>query len=249
MDVARNAVRGACALCSREGRNLIHSHIIPRFLFKPMARLAPGTPECFGLGLPRLRPGQPKEPLLCVSCEKKFSLGERYASRRLRDFNSIALNTRAAGIRADGLNYEVLRIFFLSVMWRASVASHPLFDRVRLGRYEVEMLDILRASDPGPPYRFPVLMYLIEEDDFVRHALVTPPLRFRIDNAIAHEMVAHGVGITWITGGRGWTPGIQERALHDTGVWKITRKRASESAPYRVFTRLDREPQHPRRAG
>ena len=123
MDVARNAVRGACALCSREGF-LIRSHIIPRFLFKPWLNSPLGHPV-FGLGLPRLRPGQPKEPLLCVSCEKKFSLGERYASLRLRKLNSLSLNPRAAGIRAEGLNYEVLKLFFLSVMWRASVASHP----------------------------------------------------------------------------------------------------------------------------
>ena len=108
---------------------------------------------------------------------------------------------------------------------------------------------MLRASDPGPPHRFPVLMYLMEEDEFVRHALVTPPLRFRVDDAIAHEMVAHGVCITWITWSRGWSPGIQERALHDTGVWKITKKRASESAPYRVFARLDRGLQHWRHLG
>ena len=54
-----------------------------------------------------------------------------------RELNSLSLNPRASGIRADGLNYEVLKLFFLSVMWRASVASHPLFDNVRLGRYEV----------------------------------------------------------------------------------------------------------------
>ena len=124
---------GECRLC-RIPAQLRHSHVIPRLMFRPMARLAPGTPMRAASSEGRSRPGHLKEYMLCARCEEQFSAHERIAARFLADLNQYQLHARERKIRRSYLDYANLKLFFLSVLWRCAVARDPMTSQVNLGR-------------------------------------------------------------------------------------------------------------------
>jgi hypothetical protein len=46
--------------------------------------------------------------------------------------------------------YRALKLFTLSLFWRASIAAYANFGAVDLGRHESAIRDHLRAGVPGP---------------------------------------------------------------------------------------------------
>jgi hypothetical protein len=49
-----------------------------------------------------------------------------------------------------------LKLFFLSLLWRASVSRHFFFRRVTTGPFERELRRMLLTGDPGAPEEFAV---------------------------------------------------------------------------------------------
>ena len=151
---AADPLFGECRLC-RIPVQLRHSHVIPRLMFRPMARLAPGTPMRVDSREGRSRPGHLKESMLCPRCEEQFSAHERIAARFLADLNQCQLRAREPKIRRSYLDYANLKLFFLSVLWRCAVARDPMTSQVDLGPRLPRLTALLRASDPGGQEEIP----------------------------------------------------------------------------------------------
>ena len=58
--------------------------------------------------------------------------------------------------RIQRFDYRRIKLFFLSLLWRASVSTHAFYSRVSAGRFERKLRDMLRAGDPGAPDDFAV---------------------------------------------------------------------------------------------
>src|SRR5205807_8245068 len=134
------------------------SHIIPEFLHK----------DTYGEGhaalsvradLPyvrRLRKGL-RERLLCDGCEGVIKRYEDYFARTWYGQGVLPQFAPEHGeaVVTDGLDYAAFKLFHLSILWRASVATREEFRDVKLGpQHEDAIRRMLLAGDPGPADRY-----------------------------------------------------------------------------------------------
>jgi hypothetical protein len=68
------------------------------------------------------------------------------------------IGTTGFGLRkVSGLDANRLRLFFLSLLWRAAASTHYGFTEITLPPPELEKLgEMLLANDPGSPTYFPI---------------------------------------------------------------------------------------------
>lgn len=152
------AASTTCKLCLQP-RELRKSHIIPEFLFKP------GYDEKHTLleiraDDPRHRRIQMgwRELLLCGDCEGFLNDNfERPISRMWWQLIPESVPESHDRLRLLNVPYATFKLFHLSILWRASVASGRAWSPVKLGpRHEERLRSMLRARDPGVPHDYPL---------------------------------------------------------------------------------------------
>jgi hypothetical protein len=117
-----------------------------------------------------------KEWLLCDDCEKRFGVHESkvvnflYGSART-PLKKKTLGTTVASlpprafpglleIREVQVDYRELKLFQMSLLWRAGVAKGEFFQNVDLGeKHERQLRQFLGHDDPGPEEAYPCAMY------------------------------------------------------------------------------------------
>ena len=222
---------GTCRLCGQEGP-LCRSHILPRFLYRGLQK--GWTPRVEGSKLGTLPPGQVKEPLLCGECEGRFQRWERTAGALYRDICSWDAEKLRAGVDCKGLNYQRLKLFYLSVIWRASVSRHAAMKPVSLGKRERLVETMVREGNAGTTREFPVVGFLLRSPAQYREGLVALPSKTRLCGMLAYTMYARGLTVYWMTGSQCWNPKIAERSLREEGTWRLEAKNLNETAPIRA---------------
>lgn len=55
-------------------------------------------------------------------------------------------------------DYEKLKLFFLSVLWRAGVSKQQLFNKVQLGPYEEKLKQVVLSKEVGGVENFSVAL-------------------------------------------------------------------------------------------
>lgn len=125
-----------CKLCDSE-QNLRQSHIIPRSYFR---KLKSQSGQAIEVNLNRdIRPKRknfdPKSFLLCNDCEQYISKQyEKYAIEYLRDSKNYSDEENY--LIFSRFNFKKIYLYFLSILWRASISNHQLFDRAKLGGFD-----------------------------------------------------------------------------------------------------------------
>lgn len=222
----------ACRLCRVPSR-LRHSHIIPRLMYRQMGKLAPGTPIRVDYLESKSQPGHLKEYMLCSTCEGQFSVHETVAGKFLTDINQIPLRAHKRRIRKTSLDYSSLKLFFLSVLWRCTVARDPITRETDLGSRLPKLTALLRANDPGKQEEFAVFLRLLDESPMARNAVLTVPVPMRDASRRGYTMVGNGVEISWITDGRGVSLESAPWILNEDGTWLVEVISGSRSFPWR----------------
>ncbi|MBK0033293.1 hypothetical protein IBT47_13465 [Erwinia sp. S43] len=131
---------GLCKLCNQE-RTLKKSHSIPRSFFAGIKE--EGKCILVQNGISTLNGSfDPKEVMLCESCEGLFSREyEAYGTRVLKDYkNAIKFDDC---IILKKFNYKRFYLYLISVLWRASIAMDKHYSDVSLG---CEIEELLRAQ-------------------------------------------------------------------------------------------------------
>jgi hypothetical protein len=171
---------GVCKLAGRSGQ-LVRSHLIPRALTRPS--IAGGY---FISGGPGLRPRKRwtswyDEQLVIREGEDILRDYDNWVIAELRRLELVwsgwgtksslplerpewfSAHPEGFGIRlVECANPEKLRLFFLSLLWRAAATTLPEFGDISL---EPEKLELLRSMvlnrDPRPLYFFPIMLVQI----------------------------------------------------------------------------------------
>ena len=221
-----------CRLC-RVPSELRHSHVIPRLMYRPMGRLAPGTPIRFDSLEGKSRPGHLKEYMLCSRCEEKFSAHENVAARFLADLNQVQPRAHECRIRRSSLDYPSLKLFFLSVLWRCAVARDPITRMVDLGPRLSKLTALLQANDPGKQEEFAIFLRLLDESPMARNAVLTVPVPMRNASRRGYTMVGYGVEVSWISDSRGVSHENAPWILKEDGTWLVEVIPGSRSFPWR----------------
>ena len=210
-----------CRLCAAVCE-LRDSHIIPRFMFRRMSRLAaPETPLRFDPSEGTNQPGHLREPLLCHQCEGQFSAYERVASNF---FDGLSGDPAAAGsglVFRSSLDYRSLRLFFLSLLWRCAVCQDRITGAVNLKTRLSVLTDLLEKEDPGADNDFPIILNVLAESLEARNAVLTVPEPVRRASRRGYTMVGSGLEISWIVDKRGASREDIPYVLHEDGSWLI----------------------------
>lgn len=153
-----------CRLCGLD-KPLIDAHIIPRPFFTVPAMLGSGAKvlsDKSGEFPKRSRTGIYDPGILCAPCDREIGVWDQYGvellCHGLADFARVASSSGVAALVLPSFDYHRLKLFFMSVLWRAGVSSHPFFRRVQLGPHAERLGERLLARDPGAPEDYSVAL-------------------------------------------------------------------------------------------
>jgi hypothetical protein len=178
-----------CLLCREEKPLLKKSHIIPDFMYKGLY-----GPEH---KLVQINLDNPKEKkirysgfyqgnILCRECDSILLSGlETYVSAAIfgRGNSKTKQQIRVESIisydgfqseRYHNLDYTKVKLFFLSIIWRAHISSQPFFSGVDLGVYGEKIRKMLLAQDAGKEDELETCLVRIKPDE-------TMPYRSLVD--------------------------------------------------------------------
>ena len=156
---------GTCRLCGAKAR-LIRSHIIPRGFYEPMKEggKVPRAYSSDGKEFPRKsQVGEYDMEILCASCDRALGVWDQYAQEMLlvplSTFGDPKVIKEQSYFDIDEVDYERLKLFFISVLWRADQSERPFSAHVDLGpRWRQRAKDAILQCKPGEADHFAVLL-------------------------------------------------------------------------------------------
>lgn len=168
-----------CRLCGLE-KQLIKAHIIPRKLYEPIREASIGEPPSDQV--PRVYiVGTEKNPkqfqsgiydpsILCRECDgdligvwdnygQTFLLSPSFSENHLVDNLG-----KPAAYRIEEFDYKQLKLFFMSILWRAAITSDLFFAQIKLGSWEERLRKMILVQDLGSENDFSVFLFKYEGD-------------------------------------------------------------------------------------
>ena len=142
-----------CRFCEQP-RRLIKAHVIPEAFFR---RLREGKQSPL---LVKQREHIRRSPIgiydpeiLCAECDAIFAPWDDYAQkvlpRELDAANAIMIGTKVGGWTIANYRYDSLKLFFISLLWRASVSQHSFYHRIKLNIFESKAKEMVLKTNPG----------------------------------------------------------------------------------------------------
>lgn len=170
-----------CKLCGAD-RKLVRAHVIPEAFFR-IGRAAGDEPLTLASSDPKTPPkrrpiGVYDPELVCAECEAHFQAWDAYAAglfihRFDIEFRPQIVGGETLAFTTDKVDYERLKLFVISVLWRAAASTQDYFKLVQIGPYEEAAKSAILAATAGEPQEFGTI--------FSRW--VAPPEREALTNA------------------------------------------------------------------
>lgn len=144
---------GICKLCLNEKELIRRSHLFPNFMYKGigddnnrMYLLSSSSPFHKKV----VQTGAYEEYILCADCDNNIlSKLERYANNTLYsqpyrtntdNFEQVKNTNNVCVIHCTNVDYSIFKLFLQSLIWRASISSHDLFNYFKLTPQQEEQL-------------------------------------------------------------------------------------------------------------
>jgi len=185
-----------CRLCLNVGE-LRYSHIVSEFLYEPLYdekhRFLGIRPISRDAGKPErtLQKGI-REYLLCDECEKGLAEYERYSAGLLRSLPPTAHRRPGEILEITGVDYQAFKLFQMSLLWRAGIASHPVFQEVDLGPHEDRLRTMITDGDPGEPWEYGCVMVALRGPGTIERVM-RPPRKMRMIGHFAYSFIHWGL--------------------------------------------------------
>lgn len=154
----------ACKFCL-EDRKCIKAHIIPNSLYQPIfddkkgMLIIPDKPELYPK---KQHTGIYDENIICEECERLFSKPDDYAksffSAKIYEDSFIIYDNKKVGYIINNYDYHNLKLFFISLLWRASTTTHPCFSNVNIGPFENQIKEMIKNNNLGDENDFSVTL-------------------------------------------------------------------------------------------
>ncbi len=217
-----------CALCT-EREDLRDSHIFSEFFYQDLYN----EQHIFlqisldSATRPIPRPKGLYEPLLCGQCEEHLNKSFETPGAQIVESILKRLPTAKQEI-AMQVDYRAFRLFQLSLIWRASVASRQEFSSVRLGPHEERMRLMLLNNDLGDDEMYPCIVIAPAAHEILRRGIFLPE-QLRIEGHRAYRVMARGLWWIYLVSSHPVGP-IWSRSLTREGVLTVywESKRSSE---------------------
>jgi hypothetical protein len=146
--------------------HLLDSHIVPEFLHRPIY-----DEDHEAIYFDSTRKGIRRrgfwEELLCRECEERIGKLESYfADLWFKQGVRPELVIRGnRPLRVAGLDYTRFKLFHLSILWRASIATLRPFQEIRLGIHEERLRSMLLTGVAGPAELYPLWGVAVRDED------------------------------------------------------------------------------------
>jgi hypothetical protein len=98
----------------------------------------------------------------------------------------------------QGLEFKKFKLFQNSLLWRASVASGPMFSEVDLGSHEEKLRKMLLNSDPGDPYDYPCVLLTVSEMPILLEKSITSLQHYRYQGCHAYRFTVGKMFISFL---------------------------------------------------
>jgi hypothetical protein len=159
-----------------------------------------------------------REKLLCFECEARLNNRyERHSRRLFKDDLPPPESPKSRRIRITNLDPQVLKLFLLSVLWRAGVSSLPVFKHIDLGKHEERLRVILLSGNSESRVGYPcVVIPLLLEGKHFRDYIVEPT-PCRIEGHKCYRFVFGGFVFLFFVSNHNLPPKLQRTCLADTG--------------------------------
>lgn len=217
-----------CALCL-EQKPLCNSHILPEFFYEPMYddkhRLL--TLSASGKKREKARQNGHKEKLLCATCESMFSEWERYISHIWHGRTPFTTQRDGDVLYLKDIDYKKLKLFQLSVLWRAGVCTLPFFNHVQLGPHSERLRAMLYSGNPGGQNDYPCVMVLLHlQRKEIAHMVVDPTRCKPLTHGWSYRFVFGG--FLWVFSMAGLPSRSRSMAISESGDLTIFVKEATD---------------------
>ena len=185
-----------CALCRQEGP-LRQSHIFAdccyRNVYADTAPRAIGVHVDNGQVTERIKQSGEWEYLLCGDCEDLLNKHETYFARTWLDHPPFTPPLTRDTVLQVTVDYCSFKLFHLANLWRAGACSRPAFAQVTLGKHHELLRRMLLGGDPGPPSRYPIVVYgLIEADGSLHNRVMSPVVPTKIGGHTVYSVIHSG---------------------------------------------------------
>lgn len=228
----------ACALCLID-KDLRDSHIIPEFMYQSLydeihrfhvlSNDASERNQKFQKGL--------REKLLCGDCEQYLGRYERYVS--LLVGGELDLEYEAHGRLAvvRKVDYKALRMFQLSILWRAGASTLPFFSQITLGPHQERLRLLLRSDKQGIPWQYGCLMFALLHEDQIQKDLIVQPTSTKVDNVFGYRFVFGGFVWVYMVGSHRSTKHLETASLDPAGELRILKTDLASATDIMEFGR------------
>lgn len=135
--------------------------------------------------------GEYEGGLLCIECDRDLlgTIYEDYASKAIYGGRlpanecPICQNFKNQhGIHfttCKNISYKKFKIFLLSILWRASISSRPLFSDIKLGPHEETIRKMIYEGNPGEVEAYPIFFMTFISDKSMPKDLIAHPRQIR----------------------------------------------------------------------
>lgn len=207
-----------CKLCHKEG-DLLNSHIIPEFIYKPLYdekhrfhvistyKQEDRKKEQKGI----------REKMLCSDCEQHISRYENYARKVLFGGVSIAVRKEDSGMFISGIDYKCFKLFQLSILWRASVSEPKMFKAVDLGPHAKFIRQMIISDDPGLEEKYCCVMTGIRYGSDAMSGFIDQPEKLRLNGQIAYRFIFGSIAWIYLVASHGIPKLLREFVLTESG--------------------------------
>jgi len=163
---------------------LVKSHVIPESFFRDLREdedylklISPSGEH------PKRSPiGVYDKEILCRECEDKFQCFDFYAATTLIDREGqkpITDRGKVAAYLLQGIEYEQLKLFFVSLIWRASISKHRFYEKVDLGPLETTAKNIIWNEESAAKDDFSFVLARFDGSETLSKVMLDPhPERF-----------------------------------------------------------------------
>jgi hypothetical protein len=160
-----------------------------------------------------------REELLCEECEGLLSEHENHWKQVF--FGSEAVKIERVGNKFIGLDYAKMKLFQLSILWRAGISSNFFFGKVNLGQHEERLRRMILEGRPGRAWEYPCLMSVLLHENEVVSGCIVQPMRIRFAGHTCYRFVFGG--LLWVHFASSHAPlsEVMEWVLQEDGTLKM----------------------------
>lgn len=194
---------GSCRLCLQNDF-LVDSDIIPKFMYKPLKKSDGRFYNVSTDPYKRVIPVQKTitDKLLCARCDnERLSRNESHLAEVLFGEHPLRAQQEGPLLHLEGYDYKKVKNGLLSILWRMSISSKPLFSNVVLGATHEERLRITLLNDIElPEDEYPINVVAPHLEGLDLGDLILTPDFIRLDGNRVYRCAISGLIFSFYVG-------------------------------------------------